>query len=73
VQRFSNCGPPPGGGAVGPLGEGRVYCIRDIFILNEIWMQGKIYILIGTLVEIFYLSLSTGIGSVLLAVYFVPG
>jgi hypothetical protein len=23
--------------------------MRDIFILNEIWVQGKIYILIGTL------------------------
>jgi hypothetical protein len=38
-------GPP--GGAVGPLGG--VDCMGDIFILNEIWTQGKIYILIGTL------------------------
>jgi hypothetical protein len=48
------------GGTVGPLGRGRVDCIRDIFILNEMWVQGKAYILIGTLVNIFYLSLSIG-------------
>jgi hypothetical protein len=23
---------------------GRVYCMRDIFILNEMWVKGKIYI-----------------------------
>jgi hypothetical protein len=33
-------GVPPGG---------QVDCMRDIFIVNEIWVQGKIYILIGTL------------------------
>jgi hypothetical protein len=32
--------PPKGGGRQG-------YCMRDIFILNEIWAQGKIYILVG--------------------------
>jgi hypothetical protein len=34
---------PPPGGVVGPLGGGDeliVDCIRDIFILNEIWVQG---------------------------------
>jgi hypothetical protein len=41
--------PPPQAGAVGPLGGMRVDCMRNIFILNEIWAQGKIYILIGTL------------------------
>jgi hypothetical protein len=38
--------------------------MSDIFILNETWAQGKIYILISTLlVEIFYLSLITYSGS----------
>jgi hypothetical protein len=32
-------------------GGGRIECMRDIFILNEIWVQGKIYILIGTLLD----------------------
>jgi len=42
-------GAPSGsGGAVGPLG-GAFICMRDIFILNEIWAQDKIYILVGTL------------------------
>jgi hypothetical protein len=38
------------GDAVGSLGGGgQVACItRDIAIVNEIWEQGKIYILIGT-------------------------
>jgi hypothetical protein len=31
-----------------PVG-GRVVCIRDIFILNKIWAEDKIYILVGTL------------------------
>jgi hypothetical protein len=35
-----------------------VDCMRDKLILNETWAQGKIYIL----VEIFYLSVSTGTG-----------
>jgi hypothetical protein len=37
---------------VSPLvlwGGGGVYCMRDLFSLNEIWVQVKIYILIGTL------------------------
>jgi hypothetical protein len=59
------------GGAVSALGRGRVDCIRDIFILNEMWVQGKAHILIGTLVKIFYLSLS--IGSEVLAAHFVIG
>jgi hypothetical protein len=65
-QMFSNCRapPPPGGGAVGFLERARVVCMRDIFILKEIWMQDKIYIFVGTLLgEIFYLSLSTDTGS----------
>jgi hypothetical protein len=33
---------------VGPL-AGLVVCVRDIFILNEIWAQDKICILINTL------------------------
>jgi hypothetical protein len=43
-----------------PLGGGGVDCMSDIFILNEILVQGKIYILRGTLIEIFYLPLSNG-------------
>jgi hypothetical protein len=39
---------PLGGGVFSPRGGGRVVCMRDIFTLNEIWAQGKIYILIGT-------------------------
>jgi hypothetical protein len=48
--RFQNCvGHAPLGGAVGPLGgKARVVCMRDIFILNKIWIQNKIYILVGT-------------------------
>jgi hypothetical protein len=38
--------------------------MRDVFILNKIWAQGKICILVGIcLVEIFYLSLSTSTGT----------
>jgi hypothetical protein len=36
------------GGTVGPLGGGEFACMRDIFILNEVWVQDKIYILVGT-------------------------
>jgi hypothetical protein len=49
VKRFSNCGACPLGGVVGPVGGARVFCMRDIFILDEIWTQDKIYILAGTL------------------------
>jgi hypothetical protein len=42
-QRFSNCGAP-----FPPRGT-RVDCMRNILILNEIWLQGKIYISIGNL------------------------
>jgi hypothetical protein len=50
LQRYSNCAAPPlpGGFAVG---RARVDCMKDIFILNEIWEPGKIYILIGTLLD----------------------
>jgi hypothetical protein len=37
----------PGGLFV--LRGAQVDCMRNIFIVNEIWLQGKIYILIGTL------------------------
>jgi hypothetical protein len=40
---------PPPWGAVGPVGGALVVCMKNIFILNEIWAQDKIYILIGTL------------------------
>jgi hypothetical protein len=44
-QTLSNCVPPPPGGVARPLGEGaRVVCVRDIFILNEVWAQHKTYI-----------------------------
>jgi hypothetical protein len=55
VARFcpsgSQTAAPPLPGAVGPLGGGggRVVCMRDVFILNEIWTQDKIRILVGTL------------------------
>jgi hypothetical protein len=48
TRRLPNCGARLLGGAAGPLGA-RVVCMRDIFILEEIWVQGKIYILVGTL------------------------
>jgi hypothetical protein len=35
--------PPEGGGAH------VFFCVRDIFILSEIWVQDKIYILVSTL------------------------
>jgi hypothetical protein len=51
----------PLGDTVSPLGRGRVDCTRDISILNEIWVLGKIYILVGSSFdEIFHLTLSTG-------------
>jgi hypothetical protein len=40
-------GPPPGG-RCWSSGGARVVCMRDIFILNEIWAQHKTYILVGT-------------------------
>jgi hypothetical protein len=36
--------------------------MRGILILNEIWAQHEIYILVGTLVDIFYLPLTTSTG-----------
>jgi hypothetical protein len=30
-------------------GEGRVVCVRDVIILNQLWMQNKIYIFVGAL------------------------
>jgi hypothetical protein len=37
---------------VGPLGGGAaIDCMRDTFILNEIWVQGKIHTLVGTLLS----------------------
>jgi hypothetical protein len=30
-------------------GGSRVFCKKDIFILNDVWPQDKIYILVGTL------------------------
>jgi hypothetical protein len=44
-QRFSKCGEPRGGGGA------QVDCMRNIFISNEILVQGKIHILIGTLLS----------------------
>jgi hypothetical protein len=34
----------PHGGAVSPLGGAPVVCVRDKFILKEIWTQDYIYI-----------------------------
>jgi hypothetical protein len=39
----------PRGAAVGFLRGARVNCMREILISNEIWVQGKIYILVSTL------------------------
>jgi hypothetical protein len=43
MQRFPNCE------ARSSRGE-RVVCMRVLFILNEIWAQDKICILIGTMI-----------------------
>jgi hypothetical protein len=50
VPKLWGAPPPPGEGAVGPMG-GRVDCMSDILILNETWAQGKIDILTGTLLD----------------------
>jgi hypothetical protein len=42
------CGAPRGA-AAGILRGAPVNCMREILILNEIWVQGKIYILVSTL------------------------
>jgi hypothetical protein len=54
---------PPREVAIGLLG-GSCF-MRDIFILKEIWAQGKIFLFWYALylVEIFYLSSNTGTGS----------
>jgi hypothetical protein len=46
----SASGAPWGGG------EARVDCMRDIFILNEIWVEVKIHILIGTFAWLKYFT-----------------
>jgi hypothetical protein len=49
---FPKCGapPPPRETGDGPLGGGaQVVYVRDIFILNKICVQDKVYILIGNL------------------------
>jgi hypothetical protein len=45
---FPNCVAHPQG-ALFALWRARVVCMRDIFILDEIWTQYKIYVLVGTL------------------------
>jgi hypothetical protein len=45
-----------------PPGGARVVCMRDIFVLNEMWVQDKTYILGGFLLGSNVL-LSTGTGS----------
>jgi hypothetical protein len=52
--------PSPGGGACWSPAGAQVVCVRDIFILKEIWLQHKTYFLGTLLFGIFYLSLSTG-------------
>jgi hypothetical protein len=44
---FQLWGPPHRVAFVGPLGAPVVF-VRDIFILDEIWTQDKIHILVGT-------------------------
>jgi hypothetical protein len=48
TRRSQTVGSDPRG-ALLVLWEARVVCMRYIFILNEIWTQDKIYILVGTL------------------------
>jgi hypothetical protein len=43
VQRFSNYAPPPPGGVLLVFRGGGVVYMRDVFILNEVWAQHKIY------------------------------
>lgn len=45
-KRSPKCGAPPGGGRCWSWGL-RVHCMKDILILNEIWEEDKIYIVIG--------------------------
>jgi hypothetical protein len=46
--------PARGVAPFGHLGEeARVDCMMDIFILNEIWAQGKIHIFISTWLKYF--------------------
>jgi hypothetical protein len=66
-------GPHPGGGRCWSSGGRRMVCMRGIFILNEIWAQHEIYILVGTLVDIFYLPLTTGTGYELYTEHFIVG
>jgi hypothetical protein len=47
IRSSKSVGRTPGG-AFGPLGAARIDYMRDILVLNEIWAQGKIYILEGT-------------------------
>jgi hypothetical protein len=51
-EGLPKCGAPPPRGRCWYFGEARVVCVRDIFILNEIWAQGKIYISVGTFIII---------------------
>jgi hypothetical protein len=49
VSKMCGALPPPrGGGALCHL-EGRIVCMRDIFILYEIWAQDEVYILVWPL------------------------
>jgi hypothetical protein len=50
IQRFPNCGARPLPGAMLVFWGAQVICMRDIFILNEIWVQDKIYTSVGTLI-----------------------
>jgi hypothetical protein len=49
--------------------------MRAIFILNKVWAQDKIYILVGTLLgwNILPVTYSTSTGSELQAAHFVAG
>jgi hypothetical protein len=48
--------------------------MRDILVLNEIWAQDKMYILVGTLLGLNILpTLNTGTGSELQAAHSVAG
>jgi hypothetical protein len=49
AQRFSNYEARSQGGVIGSLWGARVVCIRDIFILKEVWAQDKKKLILGTL------------------------
>jgi hypothetical protein len=50
LQRYKNIGLPRGRGWSSE--GGGIVCMRDIFILNEIWAHDKVHSLVGTLLRL---------------------